>query len=75
MDLKVDCCMHLINMHGSNILVLTCLQRKCQYRTWMFNLKQHFQIILDLKKINNVPNRSMVITKCFMNKGFVAFQK
>jgi len=45
------------------------------YKAQTLNLKQHLQIILDLKKTSNPPNRPMAITKWFMNKQFVAFQK
>lgn len=31
-DLKVDCFMHLINMQGNNIFVLTSLQGICKVR-------------------------------------------
>lgn len=71
MNLKVDCCMHVINMHGDSIFCFDlCTKKTC--RTWAFNCKQHPQIILDQKRLSKLSNRLIVTAKHIMNKWSVA---
>lgn len=73
MDLKVECFMHLINMHGNNIFVLTSLQGKCKIRHGHL-IQNNIILFRQLEKKHSPPNRPIVITKCFMIRSFVTFE-